>query len=305
MIKSADGILLVDKPTGCSSFDVVRKVRKAWGIKKVGHAGTLDPLASGLMIILLGHYTKASDLLLTEDKSYETRIVLGSATNTDDRMGEIVAQSDLSQITRAQLERALASFMGEQLQIPPTFSAIKIGGERCYKKARRGEVIEMKARSVLFHELKILAFDFPNVDVFVKCSKGTYIRSLARDLGNALGGCAHIGELRRVQSGSFNVKDAITMTDMEKNDRESFLRTGPAIFPHLPNIQLSGAQLEHVRCGRRIEDVEGKRWAADEPIILCVDDSIVGTGFFREGAVYPDRVWLNGSVSKTSSDTQD
>lgn len=288
------GILLVDKPSGCTSFDVVRRVRKMWDIKKIGHAGTLDPLATGLMVVLIGNYTKASDLLLMEDKSYEARITLGSATTTDDRMGEPIGQSDLSELTIFDIQAALDSFLGVQQQRPPNFSAIKIAGERCYKKARRGQTVTIQPRQVCFHDLKILKFEYPHVDISVKCSKGTYIRSLARDLGEAVGGHAHIGELRRTASGYFSIQNAIPLDDIRANHTSyEGVLAGPSVFQGIQNYPLSTDQVTQIKFGQRIDlSSSESHLESDCPTILYKGAEIIGLGVFRDKMIFPHRIWM-------------
>lgn len=287
-----DGIVLVDKPTGCTSFDLVRQLKRSWGIKKIGHAGTLDPLASGLMVILLGSYTKASNFLLMEDKSYQARIVLGANTTTDDRLGEVIAHQIMQNFPQAQIEEVLAQFLGPQEQIPPAFSAIKMNGERCYKKARRGEIVEMLSRRVVFHELKLINYSFPFIDVIVKCSKGTYIRSLARDLGVALGGLAHLGELKRLSSGFLKLENAWPLEELKSGQKTEHILSGPNLFVGVPKFSLTHAQFLNIVQGKAIDvgDFEYHS-SAEEQIIFHYADTVIGTGIINDGKLYPKKIW--------------
>ncbi len=218
-INFADGkVLLVDKPLRWTSFDVVRKIRNA--IKplkvKVGHAGTLDPLATGLLIICTGKFTKRIDEYQAQEKTYTGTITLGATTPSYDLEQEIDQRFDLSGITDAQILETAQSFIGEIEQIPPAHSAIKIDGERVYEKARRGETVTVKPRKVHIHEFEITRIDMPHIAFRVVCSKGTYIRSLASDFGKALDNGAHLSQLRRTKIGDFSVADAWQVPDLVK-----------------------------------------------------------------------------------------
>lgn len=208
-------LLLIDKPDGPTSFGVVARVRRLAGVKKVGHAGTLDPFATGLLLVLVGKATRLQDGFLGADKRYLARLRLGATSDSHDRTGKVV-ECDGPLPDRAAVEAALVAFRGEIEQIPPMHSAIKIGGRRLYKAARRGETVERPPRSVRVDRLDLLACEGPFVDLDIACSKGTYVRSLARDLGEALGCGALVEELRRTASGEHRVEDAITLAELER-----------------------------------------------------------------------------------------
>ncbi len=208
-------VLLVDKPLGWTSFQVVNKIKRTLighlGLPKrfkIGHAGTLDPLATGLLIICTGKFTKRIEQFQAEDKEYTGSFTLGATRPSYDMETEIDQTFDISGITEADIERAAEGFIGEIEQYPPAHSAIKIDGERVYQKARRGETVEMKARSIRISEFELTAIELPIVHFRVVCSKGTYIRSLAHDFGKALGSGAYLSELCRTKSGAFDVADA-------------------------------------------------------------------------------------------------
>ncbi len=206
MIK--EGVLLVDKPRGKTSFSLVAALRKISHIQKIGHAGTLDPFATGLMVMLIGkNYTRLSQNYLTEDKEYFCKIKLGITTDTYDCDGKMVTTSSLIP-TLSDIERALTFFQGTVEQIPPMFSAKKIQGKRLYELARRGIEIERKPVHVTLHTT-LLDYTYPQVTLNIVCSKGTYVRSIAHDLGNRLTTGAHVSELRRLRSGSFHVSNSI------------------------------------------------------------------------------------------------
>src|SRR5690606_2221103 len=202
-------ILLVDKPLTWTSFDVVGKLRNTMKpLKlKVGHAGTLDPLATGLLIICTGKLTKKIDTCQAEDKEYTGVITLGATTPSYDLETEIDQTFDISAITEEEILAVAKSFEGEQEQLPPAHSAVKIKGERVYEKARRGEDVELKPRKIIISSFVIEKIEMPNVHFRIKCSKGTYIRSIAHDFGKALNNGAHLSSLRRTMSGDFHVDD--------------------------------------------------------------------------------------------------
>lgn len=215
-------ILLVDKPLTWTSFDVVGKLRNTMKpLKlKVGHAGTLDPLATGLLIICTGKLTKKIDTFQAEDKEYTGIITLGATTPSYDLETEIDQTFDISAITEEQILAAAKSFEGEQEQLPPAHSAVKIKGERVYEKARRGEDVELKPRKIIISSFVIEKIEMPNVHFRIKCSKGTYIRSIAHDFGKALNNGAHLSSLRRTMSGDFHVDDAWKLDELIKAIRE-------------------------------------------------------------------------------------
>lgn len=213
----ADGeVLLVDKPLRWTSFDVVHKIRNA--IKplkvKVGHAGTLDPLATGLLIICTGKFTKRIDEFQAQEKTYTGTITLGATTPSYDLEREIDERFDLAGITHEQILETAKLFLGEIEQVPPAHSAIKIGGERVYEKARRGESVAVKPRRVHIREFEIVHIDIPYVEFRIVCSKGTYIRSLAHDFGKMMNNGAHLSQLRRTKIGDFDVVDAWQLSDL-------------------------------------------------------------------------------------------
>lgn len=215
-------LLLVNKPYKWTSFDVVGKIRNAFKpLKlKVGHAGTLDPLATGLLIICTGKMTKQIDTFQAEEKEYTGTMVLGSTTPTYDLESEPEKLFEVDHLTPEQIYAACAQFMGEIQQYPPAHSAIKVDGERLYEKARRGEEVELKARTVTINEFEITRIELPEVDFRVVCSKGTYIRSLVNDFGKALNNGAYLSRLRRTRSGSFKIEDAHEVMELVGKIRE-------------------------------------------------------------------------------------
>jgi tRNA pseudouridine55 synthase len=217
-----DGLVVVDKPAGCTSHDVVAKLRKAYEQRRVGHAGTLDPDATGVLLVGLGRATRLLRFLQEAGKSYEGRIVFGIATSTLDASGEIVEQQPMP-LARADVEAAVTRFVGELEQLPPMVSAVKVGGRRLHQLARAGVDVERAPRRVRVDRFDVLDFEpgpYPEATVLVECGSGTYVRSLAADLGVALGGCAHLALLRRLAIGSFTLAEAHPLDEIvSKPDR--------------------------------------------------------------------------------------
>jgi tRNA pseudouridine55 synthase len=204
------GILNIDKPAGWTSHDVVARVRRLVGQKDVGHAGTLDPLATGVLLVCIGHATHVAGYLMAGRKVYRATVQLGLETDTYDVTGAVVATAAVPPLAEADLTRALAAFVGEIVQIPPAYSAIKRDGVPAYRRARRGEAVEMSGRRVTIYRIELLSWQPPHVTFEVTCDPGTYVRSLAHDLGRQLGCGAALAQLRRLQSGRFRVEDAVT-----------------------------------------------------------------------------------------------
>lgn len=206
-----DGILMVDKPSGCTSHDLVDLVRRRFRLKKVGHCGTLDPLATGLVILTLERGTKIQDLLMSEDKVYEGTLRLGIVTDSQDADGKIVEEKPVPPLTARQIEDAFAKFDGDFKQTPPMVSALKKGGVPLYKLARKGQVVEREARPVHVYRHEVRSVHLPNVDFMVECSKGFYVRTYCHDIGEVLGCGGHLANLRRTRSGNFDVSEALTV----------------------------------------------------------------------------------------------
>jgi tRNA pseudouridine55 synthase len=213
-----DGVLVCDKPAGMTSHDVVARVRRLTGQRRVGHGGTLDPPATGVLVLALGRATRLLPFLPMEPKRYLARIAFGAETDTLDASGTVTATADAGGVDEAALRGALRGFLGPQQQVPPMVSAVKVGGERLYAKARRGESVERAARPIVVHALELVDFaggERPEATVEVTCSGGTYVRSLAADLGRRLGALAHLAALRRTAAGRFTERDAHTLADLE------------------------------------------------------------------------------------------
>lgn len=219
------GVLLVDKDPGFTSHNAVALCRRILGTKKVGHCGTLDPMATGMLIVVIGKATKMQDLLMCEDKVYTATMKLGIETNSQDADGEVVAEKSTADITQADIEAAFAHYHGKFDQVPPMYSAIKINGVPCYKLARKGQEVERKARHVRVIEYNITRVDLEaaEVDFTVHCSKGFYVRTYAHDIGQYLGCGAHLTALRRIRSGAFDISQAIDVPTLKASSREELM----------------------------------------------------------------------------------
>ncbi len=224
MIDPIDGIILVDKSEGETSHDVVQKVKRALRVKRTGHAGTLDPFATGLLVILIGRGTKLSPFMTTTKKVYQGTMKLGVQTDTLDPTGRVVKEREVPNIDLEFVRQKAGAFVGEIKQTPPDFSAVKYNGKRAYKLARKGQPFTLKQRKTVVSSFEILYVDLPEVSFKVECAAGTYIRSLAKDLGDALGTVGHLRSLRRIASGSFHVKDAVDSKEISKKACGGFLR---------------------------------------------------------------------------------
>ena len=218
-----DGIIVVDKPSGMTSHDVVSRVRRRLNMRRVGHAGTLDPLATGVLIMLLGKSTKLFDQFVSFDKAYAATLRLGTQTTSADITGEVIDQKPFEHITQIQVENVLREFVGESEQMPPMVSAVKYKGERLYKLARKGIVVERPARKIRIDVLKMVDFEAPHVRFYMECSKGTYVRTLAEDVGVKLGCGACITQIERTHVGKFRLEDAVKLEDLN----ESHIRRWP------------------------------------------------------------------------------
>jgi len=216
---SMDGIILVDKPAGLTSHDVVDRIRRHFRFDKVGHGGTLDPQATGLLVIMIGRGTKLANLLLSGDKTYDGTLRLGLATDTQDAEGVPLREADYRQITRDQLLHEIQRWHGDVFQTPPMVSATKLNGVPLYKLARKGQTVERKPKLIHIYEFQLLDFDLPRATFHLRCSKGVYVRTLCADIGDALGCGAHLEQLRRRQSGDFNLEQAIPLSNLLQMDR--------------------------------------------------------------------------------------
>lgn len=218
-----DGIIVVDKPTGMTSHDVVSRVRRRLNTRRVGHAGTLDPLATGVLIMLIGRSTKLFDRFVAFDKAYAATLKLGTQTTSADITGEVIDQKPFDHINRGDVENVLRQFVGESEQMPPMVSAVKYKGERLYRLARKGIVVDRPARKIRIDVLDLVDWDLPQVRFYMECSKGTYVRTLAEDVGAKLGCGACITQIERTRVGDFRLEDAVQLEELN----ESHIRRWP------------------------------------------------------------------------------
>lgn len=250
-----DGVLLFDKPQGMSSNGAMQKVRRLLDAQKVGHTGTLDPMATGLLPLCFGNATKFSADLLDADKAYEARVKLGVTTTTGDAEGEVLSESPVT-VTFDEIEQAAKRFLGTIAQVPPMYSALKRNGECLYDIARRGEVVEREARQVTVHELTVKDFDGVCFTMVARVSKGTYIRVLAEDIGAALGCGAHLVALRRTMVGELAIRDAVTLETLEAcqspEEARQKLALADALLQSLPSVDLSAAEETRFMQGQRL-----------------------------------------------------
>ncbi len=217
--KELEGVLLVDKPGDHTSHDVVARLRGVLRMRRIGHAGTLDPMATGLLVILVGKATSLSQYLTSLDKEYEGSVELGRITDSQDADGRVMETRPVPPLAEAEVRAALQGFLGDQYQTPPMYSAIKIDGVPLYKKARKGEEVEREPRFIRVVSWDLLSLALPRFDFRLRCSKGTYVRTLAHDLGQKLGCGAHLAALRRTATGSFRIADALTIEQIERLSR--------------------------------------------------------------------------------------
>lgn len=293
--RDVHGWLVVDKPAGISSNAVVNKVRWAFDAKKAGHAGTLDPEATGVLAVALGEATKTVPYITDALKAYRFTARLGAATNTDDAEGEVIASSD-ARPTDAEIAEALKAFEGDIMQVPPKFSAVKIDGQRAYKLAREGEDFEVEARPLYVEEIALVARPDPDHAVIeMVCGKGGYVRAVARDLGAALGCFGHVAELRRVWSGPFEAEDGVSMEQVEdlakSPELDSYLRPLEEGLDDLPELKATAEGAMRLRHGNpgmvlAAGDVEygDEAWASYE-------GKAVAVGTYKSGELHPTRVF--------------
>lgn len=248
-MSAVDGLILVDKPTGCTSHDVVARVRRLAGTRRVGHAGTLDPLATGLLVVGVGRATRLLGHLAGHDKDYEARITLGATTSTDDGEGEILATAH-APWSEQDVRAAMAALTGSISQVPPAYSAIKIDGRRSYARARAGEVVAPAARTVTVTRFELLAVEGPVLTAAVTCSAGTYVRSLARDLGAALGTGAHLSGLRRMRVGAYELARAYPLGDLEAADPLPTVPLAEAVAAGFPRRDVTADEAAALSHGR-------------------------------------------------------
>lgn len=287
------GVLPVDKPEGPTSHDVVAAARRALRTRRIGHTGTLDPFASGLLLLCLGQATRLSEYLTALPKTYRAVMILGAATDTDDLTGRTLHTSEAwRSLGSAEILAALRAQVGHIEQIPPRFSAKKVAGERMYVAARRGDEIDRAAARVTVYRIDVLDVRLPEVEFEVECSSGTYIRAIARDAGDALGVGAHLGALRRTRIGDHTVAQAVALDALTDPERVSEALLSPLdAVAHLPRIVLSGAETAEISHGRPIAVPAGTDTEAAMALSTAAGD-LLAIGEVESGMVRPRKVFL-------------
>jgi tRNA pseudouridine55 synthase len=287
-----DGVLLFDKPLELSSNTALQKVRRLFQAEKAGHTGTLDPLATGLLPICFGEATKFSMALLDADKTYRALLRLGQTTTTGDAEGEIIAEHPVES-GQAEVDAVLAKFRGEIQQLPPMHSALKHQGKPLYEYIRKGETIERELRDVVIHELLLNSFSGNEMDITVRCSKGTYIRTLAEDIGSALGCGAHLVGLRRTAIAHFELGNSYTLqqlTGMNDEERDACILPLESLMPDMPMLQLDAVQVQRLAQGQRLGLDTG---LPDGKVNLHGPQGFIGVGLLQGRRLAPDRLLSN------------
>ncbi|HHJ19200.1 MAG TPA: tRNA pseudouridine(55) synthase TruB [Gammaproteobacteria bacterium] len=292
-LRDVHGVLLLDKPAGLSSNQVLQKVKRLYKAKKAGHTGSLDPLATGLLPICFGEATKISSHLLNADKHYRAAASLGTATATGDAEGEVIRDCNVPVLTSAQVDVVLATFLGEQTQVPPMYSALRHNGQRLYELARAGTEVERQPRPIRISALHLRALSATQMVVDVSCSKGTYIRTLIEDIAAALGTCAHLESLRRTGVDPFRQVDMMTLPELEDEAAEvgvlsRHLLAVDQALPDWPSAHLDAEQSDKITHGQVLD------WGEDVSSGWCRlysnDQRFIGIGQMTEGQLHPRRL---------------
>lgn len=244
-----NGIVIVDKPQGWTSQDVTARLRRVFGTRRIGHGGTLDPMATGVLPVFVGRATRAVEFFEHAEKTYETVLLLGKKTDTQDVTGTVLEERAVD-VTKSQVEEVLTRFRGKIMQVPPMYSALKVNGQKLYELARKGKQVERQPRPVTVYELTVLSFENNRLSLRVRCSKGTYIRTLCEDIGEALGCLGCMEALRRTQAGEYRLEDAVALEDLlESSTPESCLRGMDTMFARYPAVKLTANQEKRCRNG--------------------------------------------------------
>ena len=289
MTDALDGVLPVDKPAGPTSHDIVARARRALRTRRIGHTGTLDPFATGLLLLCINRATRIAEYLTGFDKRYSARIRLGVSTDTHDDTGAVVASTDISDITCDAVSAALQAQRGRIMQVPPQYSAKKSGGERAYDIARAGGAVTLAPVEVDIYELRVTSCELPFVDIDVVCSSGTYIRAIARDLGDALGVGAHLVALRRTAIGEIPIAGALSLERLDDAAAVHNALISPLdALGSLPRVDVSDSDVVHLRHGRRVEtasDVAGT-------VAIAAHGELIAIGDAHAGVIRPRKVFL-------------
>lgn len=296
-----DGVLLLDKPIGLSSNDALIRAKRLYLAKKAGHTGTLDPLATGLLPLCFGEATKFSQDLLEADKTYEATMRLGIRTTTGDAEGEALETREVA-ADRAAVEAVLPRFLGEIVQVPPMYSALKRDGKPLYEYARAGQTVEREGRQVTIHALDLLACELPDVTFRVTCSKGTYVRTLAEDIGEALGCGAHLVALRRTGVGALTLEHAVTLdalSDAPAAERDAWLQPVDALLSTFARVTLDADEAKRFRHGQRLRLAVTHAIDVDEGARVRVydeADQLLGVARLTDGVLAPERLVVSGEA---------
>jgi len=300
--RRVDGVLLLDKPLGSTSSAALQAARRLYRAEKAGHSGTLDPLATGLLPCLFGEATKFGAELLDAHKAYDATIALGVTTTTGDGEGEVVERRPVA-VAAAELERVLGRFRGRISQVPPAYSALKHGGRPLYAYARAGEPVDRAPRWVTIHELVLRRLDGDRLELTLRCSKGTYVRALAEDIGRELGCGAHLAGLRRTAVGRFALADAVRLDVLEALDpaqREAYLQPVVAVVGHLPEVIVAEPAAARFRRG---QTVAAPRPTSGRCRVHGADGAFIGIGEMRDGELRPRRLLRHDAGSPAAAQT--
>ena len=278
-----NGIVIVDKPQGWTSQDVTARLRRVFNTRRIGHGGTLDPMATGVLPVFVGRATRGVEFFEHAEKTYETVLRLGITTDTEDISGTVLTEQDAF-VTGEQLEEVLANFRGEILQVPPMYSALKVGGQKLVDLARKGKEVERQPRPITIHELRLLGMDADGIHLRVRCSKGTYIRTLCKDIGEALGCGGCMAALRRVQAGEYTIDEAVPLQSLlETEDPEPYLRPVDTMFRQYDAITLTEKQELRCRNGNsfsmKLEEGTDRAYDQDGAFLMLakVEDGVMST----------------------------
>ena len=292
--ETAEGLLLVDKPAGPTSHDVVDLARRALGTRRIGHTGTLDPFATGLLILLAGRVTRLAEYSSGLTKQYEARLRLGTSTDSDDATGSVISRSDAwRELDPQRVRTALEAHVGDRLQQPPAFSAKKVGGRRSYEATRRGESVSLAPSPVRIDALVVTAVALPDVCFEITCSAGTYIRAVARDTGIALGVPAHLASLRRTAIGPFRVEEAIRLADVTRERARAALQPALAALPHLPDLDIEPRDARVLMQGGRVPLPSGTGPTGGLAAITS-GHRLLAVAEIRDGWIVPRKVLADG-----------
>ena len=278
-----NGIVIIDKPQDWTSQDVTARLRRVFNTRRIGHGGTLDPMATGVLPVFVGRATRGVEFFEHAEKAYETVLRLGLTTDTEDVTGTVLTQAPVA-VTLEQVHGALEQFRGEILQVPPMYSALKVNGQKLCDLARKGKEVERKPRPITIHELTLLEFTGETLRLRVRCSKGTYIRTLCKDIGEALGCGGCMAQLRRVSAGEYTIEEAIPLMQLlEEQEPEKYLRGVDTMFRNHPSVKLTANQEKRCRCGNafsvKLEPGTYRAYSASGEFLMLakVEDGVMST----------------------------